>query len=73
LEYYKKTKPRDNRNRRRRRPSNRERLENIFSKIIQENFLNLKREMFINIQEAYRTPNRLDKTKNKKLENPPIT
>jgi hypothetical protein len=33
---------------------------NIFNKIIQENFPNLKKEMPINIQEAYRTPNRLD-------------
>jgi len=33
---------------------------NIFNKIIEENFPNLKKEMPINIQEAYRTPNRLD-------------
>jgi hypothetical protein len=33
---------------------------NIFSKIIEENFPNLKREMPVIIQEAYRTPNRLD-------------
>ena len=33
---------------------------NIFNKIIKENFHNLKNEMPINIQEAYRTPNRLD-------------
>ena len=32
---------------------------NIFNKIIEENFPNLKREMPMNIQEAYRTPNRL--------------
>jgi hypothetical protein len=32
----------------------------IFNKIIKENFPNLKREMPMNIQEAYRTPNRLD-------------
>ena len=31
---------------------------NIFNKIIKENFPNLKKEMPINIQEAYRTPNR---------------
>ena len=31
---------------------------NIFNKIIEENFPNLKKEMLINIQEAYRTPNR---------------
>jgi hypothetical protein len=31
---------------------------NIFNKIIEENFPNLKKEMPMNIQEAYRTPNR---------------
>jgi hypothetical protein len=33
---------------------------NIFNKIIEEKFPNLKKEMTINIQEAYRTPNSLD-------------
>jgi predicted ribosome quality control (RQC) complex YloA/Tae2 family protein len=33
---------------------------NIFNKIIEENFPNLKKDMPKNIQEAYRTPNRLD-------------
>ena len=33
---------------------------NIFNKIIEENFPNLKKEMPMNIQEAYRTPNSLD-------------
>jgi hypothetical protein len=33
------------------------RLVNIFSKIIGENFTNLKKEMPITIQEAYRTLN----------------
>ena len=33
---------------------------NIFNKIIEENFPNLRKEMPINIQEAYRTPRRLD-------------
>ena len=37
---------------------------NIFNKIIEENFPNLKKEMPMNIQEAYRTPNRLDKKTN---------
>jgi hypothetical protein len=32
----------------------------IFNKIIEENFPNLKKEMPMNIQEAYRTSNRLD-------------
>ena len=34
--------------------------ENIFNKIIEENFLNLKKDIPMKIQEAYRTPNRLD-------------
>ena len=33
---------------------------NIFNKIIEENFPNLKKERPMNIQEAYRTPNRLE-------------
>ena len=33
---------------------------NIFNKIIEEKFPNIKKEMTVNIQEAYRTPNRLD-------------
>jgi hypothetical protein len=37
---------------------------NIFNKIIGENFPNLKKEMTMNIQEAYRTPNRLDQKRN---------
>jgi len=37
---------------------------NIFNKIIEENFPNLKKKMPINIQEAYRTPNRLDQKRN---------
>jgi hypothetical protein len=40
---------------------------NIFNKIIEENFPNLKKEMTINIQEAYRTPNRLDQKRNSSL------
>jgi hypothetical protein len=34
---------------------------NIFNKIREENFPNLKKEMPMNIQETYRTPNRLDR------------
>ena len=34
----------------------------IFNKIIEENFPNLEKEMPMNIQEAFRTPNRLDQT-----------
>jgi hypothetical protein len=37
---------------------------NIFKKIIEENFPNIKKEMPMNIQEAYRTPNRLDQKRN---------
>jgi hypothetical protein len=37
---------------------------NTFNKIIEENFPNLKKEMPMNIQEAYRTPNRLDQKRN---------
>jgi hypothetical protein len=37
---------------------------NIFNKIIEENFPNLKKEMLMNIQEVYRTPNRLDQKRN---------
>ena len=37
---------------------------NIFNKIIEENFPYLKQEMPMNIQEAYRTPNRLDQKRN---------
>jgi hypothetical protein len=34
--------------------------ENIFNRIIEENIPNLKKEMPMNIQEAYKSPNRLD-------------
>jgi hypothetical protein len=37
---------------------------NIFNKIIEENFPNLKKEMTMNLQESYRTPNRLDQKRN---------
>jgi hypothetical protein len=37
---------------------------NIFNKIIEENFPNLKKEIRMKIQEAYRTPNRLDQKRN---------
>jgi hypothetical protein len=36
---------------------------NIFNKIIEESFPILKKEMPLNMQEAYRTPNRLDQKK----------
>jgi hypothetical protein len=37
---------------------------NIFNKIIEENSPNLKKEMPMNIKEAYRTPNRLNQERN---------
>ena len=37
---------------------------NIFNNIMEENFTYLKKEMAMNIQEAYRTPNRLDQKRN---------
>ena len=37
---------------------------NIFNKIIEENSPYLKKEMPMNIQEAYRTPNRLEQKRN---------
>ena len=37
---------------------------NIFNKIIEENFPNLKKEMPMNIKEAYRSPNTLDQKRN---------
>jgi hypothetical protein len=43
-------------------------LVNIFNKIIEENFPNLNKEMPMNIQEAYRTPDRLNQKRN-----PPVT
>jgi hypothetical protein len=40
---------------------------NIFNKIIEENLPNLKKEMNVNTQKAYRTPNRLDQKRNSSL------
>jgi hypothetical protein len=37
---------------------------NIFNKIIEESFPNLKKEMPMNIQDTYRTPNRLNLKRN---------
>jgi hypothetical protein len=38
-------------------------MHNIFNKIMAENFPNLKKERPIQVQEAFRTPNRLDQNK----------
>jgi hypothetical protein len=37
---------------------------NIFNKIIEENFRYLKKEVPMNVKEAYRTPNRLVQKRN---------
>ena len=37
---------------------------NIFNKIIEGNFPNLKKDMSMNMKEVYRTPNRLDQKRN---------
>jgi hypothetical protein len=37
---------------------------NIFNKIIEQNFPNPKKEMLLNIQDTYRTPNRLNQKRN---------
>jgi hypothetical protein len=36
------------------------RPENVFNRIIEENFPNLKKEMLTKVQETYRTPNKWD-------------
>ena len=36
----------------------------VFNKITEEKFYNLKKEMSMNIQEAYRNPNSLDQNRN---------
>jgi hypothetical protein len=38
-------------------------IRNMFNKIITENFPNLEKAMPIQVQEASRTPNRLDQTR----------
>jgi hypothetical protein len=38
-------------------------IHNIFNKIITENFLKLEKVMPIHVQEASRTPNRLDQNR----------
>ena len=38
--------------------------ENLFNKILEENFPNLMRKMAIKVQEAYRTPNKWDRKEN---------
>ena len=41
--------------------------ENIFNKIIEENFPNLKNDIPMKVQEPYRTPNRLDQKEKNSL------
>jgi hypothetical protein len=38
--------------------------ENIFNKIIEENFPNLKKVMAVKVQEGYKTPSRLHQKRN---------
>jgi hypothetical protein len=38
-------------------------IHNIFNKVIAENFLNFEKELSIQVQEASRTPNRLDQSR----------
>ena len=59
--HLEKTKPKNNRYRR--RISSTQKHRNIFNKIIEENFPYLKKDMPMKIQEAYRSPNRLDPKK----------
>jgi hypothetical protein len=42
---------------------------NIFNIIIEENFPKLKKDMPMNIQEAYRIPNRLEQKRNSSTHN----
>ena len=39
------------------------RPENVFNKIIEENFPNIKKRMDIKVQETYRTPNKWDQNR----------
>jgi hypothetical protein len=56
-----KTKLKDNRYRREREDFQLKQPVNIFNRIAEKNYPNLKKEMPMNIQEAYRTPKRLEK------------
>ena len=61
--HYEETIPKDNRN----EESEDSQIKGavyIFNKIIEENFPSLKNEMTMNIQEAYRNPNKLDQKRN---------
>jgi hypothetical protein len=59
-----KTRPKDNRYRRESEDSQLKGPVNIVNKIIKENFLNLKKDVPMSIQEAYRTSNILDQKRN---------
>ena len=60
LEHYKKTKSMNTRG----KQKPRSKVQSIFNKIREENFSNLKKEVPIRVQEAYRTPSRLDQKRN---------
>ena len=55
LAHYEKTKPKNKRNRKR-KEGQLKNSENILNKLIEENFPNLKKETFIKVEEACRTP-----------------
>ena len=40
-------------------------MENLFEKIMKENFINLVKEIVIQVQEAERVPNKLDPKRNR--------
>ena len=61
--HHEKTKLKNKRYRRRRRIQLKRTKKNVFNKIIEENIPNLNKVMPMKIQEAYRTPNRLDQKK----------
>jgi hypothetical protein len=59
-----KPKSKDNRNRRKQRFQTKRARKYLQQNYIEENIPNLKKKMPINIQEAYRTPNRLEQKRN---------
>jgi hypothetical protein len=61
--HCKKTKYKNNRNRGNRRCPG-QRLRKYFQQYYRSFFSNLEREMFVQVQDAYRTPNRLDQNTN---------
>ena len=58
LGHHKKAKPKNDRDRRR---ITAQKPRKFFNKIVEENFSNLQKDISMKVQEAYKTPNRLDK------------